>query len=125
MTHTLFFQFNVPANNHFVGATDKYIDVIAKWNDKDFYYDGRPIVSISPVNICFADCMAVKDWYLAYRDIEVIAAERFADIAKQKRIEDARALVALAENPVTDRLSNVKELGTITINDLGKAEPAY
>jgi hypothetical protein len=123
--YTQLFQYNVPADNQFTGRKDFYINAIAIWNEKDFYYDGRPMIHVEPINIGFHECISVKDWYLAYRDIEAIAIEKFTEIAQQKKIDDARALIALSENPVTERLSNAKGLGTITINELGKAEPVY
>lgn len=92
------FQYNIPADNNFCGNTDSYINVIAEWNGKDTYSDGRPMVSLTPVTHHFANLIIVKNWYLAKCDIEKIAEKHFAEIAKAERINKARAeLIAAGE----------------------------
>ncbi len=103
MNYVHFFQWNIPADNQTSERTDRFIDVIVKWHDTDYYTDGRPMVYPAPVNLSFSDCMQVKDWHKAYRDISKIAESHFADLAKQERINQARAILAVEENPILNR----------------------
>lgn len=93
------FQYNIPVDNEFTGRTDSYINVIAEWNGKDTYYDGRPMVSVTPVTHHFADIIIVKDWYWAKCDIERIAESHFAEIARQEKIAQARATLISEGEP--------------------------
>ncbi len=100
MKYTHFFQWNIPADNQFTGRTDRYINVIAEWNGDAFFTDGTPMCYVNPVNLCFFDCIQVKNWYLAYDQIKKIAKNHFAEIAKQTKIAEARATL-LNENELT------------------------
>lgn len=108
MTHVHFFQWNIPADNHYTGKTDGYINIIAEWDGKTTYgYSECPLIIITPINLSFYDCISVKNWALAHSQIEKIAEKHFAEIAKAERIAQARAeLIAAGEptgNPVIDR----------------------
>ncbi len=109
MNYVHFFQWNIPADNQTSGHTNRYIDVIVKWDSSNFYTDGRPMVFPYPVNLTFSDCMQVKDWHKAYRDISTIAESHFADLAKQERINQARAILAVEENPIMERMIAANE----------------
>jgi hypothetical protein len=103
--YTHFFQFNIPADNHLNGYTDRYINVVAYWDGETFYtHDKSPMVFFDGINLTFADCIQVKDWHKAYKQIETIAKDHFADLAKQERINQARAILAVEENPILSRL---------------------
>ncbi len=91
MKHVHFFQWNIPYDNQFSGRTDRYINIIAEWNGDAFFNDGRPMCYINPVNLSFFDCIQVKDWYEAKCQIEEIAQDHFAEIARQTKIAEARA----------------------------------
>jgi len=112
MKHVHFFQFNIPAPNHFIGLPDRYINVIAEWDGESFYKDGRPFVHTAPVNISFSELMQVKDWYTACAEIDECAEKHFAQIDRAQKLAEARA-VLMQENeptgvPTLDRfLSNV------------------
>lgn len=93
MNYTYFFQYNIPADNQLNGQTDRHINILAEWDDNSFYQDGSPMVNITPVNFTFLDCMLVKDWIAAYNDIKRLAQNHFAELAKQKRIEDAQNIL--------------------------------
>lgn len=115
MDYVHMFQWNIPADNQFCGKTDRYINIISEWSGQ-CYNDGTPMVSITPVVHHFADLIAVLDWYKAKCDIEKIAQNHFADIAKAERINKARAtLIAEGESniPTLDRY-NIKEVDLIT-----------
>ncbi len=99
MKYTHLFQWNIPADNHLNGATDRYINIIAEWNN-EFFNDGRPMVYVSPVNLTFSECIQVKNWFLAYVQIKAIAENHFAEIARQTKIAEARATL-LNENELT------------------------
>lgn len=105
MNYVHMFQFNIPADNEYLDRTDSYINVIAEWNG-GFYTDGRPMVYVNPINLTFLDCMLVKDWSLARRQIERIAESHFAEIARQEKLAQARAtLISEGETgvPTLDR----------------------
>lgn len=99
MNYVHMFQWNIPAENQFCGATDRYINVIAEWDGSTFYKVNKPMVSVTPVVHHFADLIAVKDWYKAKCDIEAIAQNHFADIAKSERLEKARATLIAEGEP--------------------------
>lgn len=105
MKHIFFFQYNIPAENELTGDTDKYVNVITEWNSNQFYSDGRPMVSVSPVNFTFYDCMIVKDWHKAHSDITRLAEMHFAELARKERINQAKAVLineeALIQNHFT------------------------
>lgn len=104
MLHTHLFSYNVPAENHYVGKPDFFIHVIAEWDGTSFYGEGRPMVHINPINLSFYEAVCVKDWAKAKNDIEKLAENHFAEIAKMERISRARAVLAVEENPVMQRL---------------------
>lgn len=108
MKYVHMFSWNIPAENQFSERTDRYLNVIAEWNGDAFYDDGRPMVYVNLVNPTINDCIQVKDWYEAKCQIEQIARSHFADIARQERINKARAeLIASGElepNPILLRL---------------------
>lgn len=94
MTHKHFFEWNIPADNQFSGSTDRYIDVIATWDSEQYYNDGRPMVFIHPsYDFDFHDAMSVKDWFVARGQIEDVARNYFADIAKRERLKKAKAIL--------------------------------
>jgi hypothetical protein len=101
--HTFFFQWNIPEDNQIIGRTDCYIDIIATWKTDNFYSSGKPMISIEGVNLSLYDCLKVKDWHKAHRDIEIIAQKHFEEMAREERINQARAVLALAENPIVER----------------------
>ena len=113
MKHKYFFQWNIPADNQFSERTDRYIDVVATWNDDAFYTDGRPMVFVKPFDFDFGDAMQVKDWYKAKCDIDQIAQNHFAEIAKAERLAKARAeLIAAGEPtgiPTLDRYTEAEK----------------
>jgi hypothetical protein len=100
MKHVHFFQYNVPADNHSTGRTDIYIDVIGTWHAESFYSDGRPITIAVGANLTFYDCLQVSDWHKAYREITAIVQNHFEVLAREERINQARAILAVEENPV-------------------------
>jgi hypothetical protein len=105
MNHVHFFQVNIPKDNHLTGRTDRYINVVAKWDGESFYtHDNSPIVYAEGVNLTLADCIQVKDWHKAYRQIEEIAKDHFAELAKQERLNQARAILAVEDHPILSRL---------------------
>lgn len=99
MKHVHFFQWNIPAENHYIGRADKFVNVMAETNLAT-YADGRPIVYTSPINVSFYDLMQVKDWHTAKEQIEECAEKYFMELARQQRIAEARA-VLIAENEPT------------------------
>lgn len=107
MTHTHMFQWNIPADNQFSERTDRYLNIIATWNTEHYYSDGKPLVFIALVNPTINDCIMVKDWYLAQSQIKEVATNHFANLARQERINKARAeLIAageIVENPILIR----------------------
>lgn len=103
MNYVHMFSYNVPAENQYTGRTDFYIHVIATWNGESRYRDDSPMVSVQPVNLSFYECISIKNWSKAHTDIETLASNHFADIAKQERINQARAILAVEENPVLNR----------------------
>lgn len=98
MTYKHFFQWNIPAENQFCGATDRYINIIAEW-DGQLHSNDTPWISLTPVVHHFADLIAVKDWYKAKCDIEAIAQKHFAEIAKAERLAKARATLIAEGEP--------------------------
>lgn len=93
MNYVNMFSWNIPAENQYIGRTDRYINVIAEWDGKTTYYDGRPMVHISPVNLTFHDCVSVINWALAHSQIEKIAEKHFAEMARLQRLTKARELL--------------------------------
>ncbi len=102
MQHVHLFSYNIPAENQTNGQPDKFIHVIAEWNG-GFFDSGKPMVYITPVNATFYEINLVKNWRKATNEIEQIAENHFADLAKQERINQARAILAVEENPVLNR----------------------
>jgi hypothetical protein len=100
MLYTHLFQWNVPKDNQFCGYTGCYINVVAEWNSESIYNDGSPIVSAYPVVKSNYDLICVKDWYLAIRQMEKIAQSHFAEIARQEKINQARAVLIAEEESV-------------------------
>jgi len=98
MKHIHFFQWNIPKENHYIGAKDRYINIIAEWNET-FYRDGRPFIHIAPVNISFSELMQVKDWYIAQAQIEECAEKHFAEMAREQKIAEARAILMQENEP--------------------------
>jgi hypothetical protein len=107
MKHVHFFQYNIPADNHFCGQTDRYIDVKGTWDTDSFFDDGRPVTYFSLVNPTIHDCLQVKDWFKAYNDLTAIVQNHFEVLAREERINRARAeLIAageLQDNPILAR----------------------
>jgi len=102
MQYVNLFRYNIPADNHYLGQTDRYINVIAQWNSGAFFNDGRPMCYCNPINMDFHDAISVKDWSIAYADIKRIAEQHFAELAWMERINQARAeLVAAGEMYLT------------------------
>lgn len=104
--HKIFFQYNIPADNESVGRTNSFIDVVVTWNGKDYFHDGRPMIHVEGCNFSFYDALKVNDWFKAHSDIEKIANEKFAEIARQEKINKAKeTLVKEGEpsgNPIMD-----------------------
>jgi hypothetical protein len=97
MQHIHFFQYNLPAENHFNSKTDHYVSVIAHWHNA-FYDDAetRPIVSVKPMPESI-DFLVVKDWRIVLRDAEKIAEAHFAEVAKQEKLNQANAEAIMQE----------------------------
>src|SRR6478752_463105 len=104
MNYVHFFQWNIPADNHFAGCTDRYIDVVSRWDGKTFFNDGNPMIQVDGVNLSFYDCISVLDWQQAYTEIKTIARQHFAEIARMEKINQARAILAMNENPILERM---------------------
>ncbi len=104
MQYTHMFSYNIPAENQLCGYTDRYIHILCEWDGVTFYSNDRPMIRVSPVNLSFAECISVKNWLKAHNDIEKIAESHFAEIARQEKINQARAVLATEENPVLERL---------------------
>ncbi len=103
MNYVHMFQWNIPAENQWSGQTDRYLNIIASWNGTSYYNDGEPMVFIDLVNANIYTCLQVKCWPTAEIQIKKVAIAHFADIAKQERINQARAILAVEENPVLAR----------------------
>lgn len=103
MKHVHFFQYNIPADNHLNGNPDVYVNILAEWDSESLHTDGRPIVHVSPVNFSFYELIIVKNWLKAKIDIEKLAEDHFAELAKAERINQARAIAYVEENPILDR----------------------
>ncbi len=104
MNYVHMFQYNIPAENQAFGKTDRYINVISEWDDKYINSEGKPYLVISqPINMTFYDAMQPISWHKVKDDIDKIAENHFAGIAKQERINQARAILAVEENPVLAR----------------------
>jgi len=93
MYYTHMFSYNIPKDNQPCSFTDSYINVIATWNGESYYTDGRPMVSVTGVNLSFYDCIKVKDWHKAHAQIEKLAISHFAEIARIEKINQARAIL--------------------------------
>jgi hypothetical protein len=105
MNYLHMFQWNIPKDNHLNGHTDRYINILSTWDGATFYgNDNSPLIHVEPVNLSFYECIQIKDWFKAYKQIEKIAEEHFAEIAKQERINQARAILMVEENPILSRL---------------------
>jgi len=111
MKHVNFFRYNIPADNHQGGLTDKYINCIAEWTSDYFFSDGRPMCYVNPVNMTFYEAVAVINWHIAYEDIKRIAENHFAELARMERINQARAILALEENPIFNRFESADFTG--------------
>src|SRR5436190_23562869 len=111
MKHVNFFRYNIPADNHQGGLTDKYINCIAEWTSDYFFSDGRPMCYVNPVNMTFYEAVAVINWHIAYEDIKRIAENHFAELARMERINQARSILALEENPIFDRFESADFTG--------------
>ncbi len=110
MNYVHMFQWNIPAENQYSGQTDRYLNIIASWNGTAYYHDGDPMVFIDLVNANIYTCLQVKDWYQAEKQIKQLAIAHFADLAKQERINQARAILAVEENPVLNRYEEMNRL---------------
>ncbi len=119
MNYIHMFQWNIPADNQWIGQTDRYLNVIASWNGESYYHDGSPMVFIDLINPTLYTCLQVKNWDIAERQIKKLATSHFADIAKQERINQARAILAtypeipeIVSNPVLTRYAENNTLTT-------------
>lgn len=99
MRHIHFFEYNVPAENHRTGKTDFYLDVVVEWGGS-FYSSGKPIVYTKFVDLQNNLLMSVNDWMKVILDCDKIGEQHFAEIAKQERINQARAILQIEENPI-------------------------
>jgi hypothetical protein len=108
MLYTHFFQYNIPAENQCTNDTGKYVNVLAEWENESYYTSGKPMVSVRPVNFTFYDCILIKDWHKALNEIKALAENHFASIAKQEKINQARAVLMgegdLTGIPTLDRI---------------------
>ena len=105
MTHTYFFQYNVPAENTRANETGYFINVFSEWNGESFYHDGKPMVSCKmPIIQHLYDCTNVKDWSKAVNEIDKLIDAHFTEIAERIKIEQAKEV-----------LSNAKVIGDFTI----------
>lgn len=104
MQYINMFSWNIPASNHYADRTDAYLNIIATWDGKASYNDGTPMVYVDLVNPTLYTCITVKDWFAAERQIKAVAQKHFAEIARQERLNQARAVLALSENPVLERM---------------------
>ena len=120
MNYVYFFQHNIKKENQLSGRTDRYINIMAEWDGMISTYDGSPIVIAQPVNLQFGDCISVKDWYALYNEVRKIAEDHFKELARQERINKARAeLIAegeIIENPVLQRYETLTPVQIV--NDL-------
>ncbi len=103
MNYVHLFQWNIPADNQTSGRTDRYINVIAEWNSDSFFSDGKPMCYTNPVNLTWFEVGLVKDWGTAIWQIKKIAENHFAELARMERINQARAILAVEENPILNR----------------------
>jgi len=117
MTQTYFFQYNIPADNNYLGTTDRFINVLVQWNGNTYSTDSRPIVNVKPVIFHSTDLRMVKNWDIALDEMEKIGEKHFADEARQKKIQEAKDLLALSDNPVLDRYSNIDPFFTEIITN--------
>jgi hypothetical protein len=114
MKQTYYFQYNLPADNHRDSLTDHYIDVKVERIDKTFITYTTPLVDRMDLRI-------VKDWRKVLDDVDAIGENHFKEIFEQEKIEAAKKTLQQYDNPVLDRMSNAKDLGTIIINETGYA----
>lgn len=109
--HVHFFQLNIDAENtQDEKTTSHFLNVFAKWHGST-YSDGKPIVHIKLLTED-SDYFIIKNFGKAYLAAEKLAQTHFADLARQERINKARAeLIAageMVENPILIRYeSNV------------------
>jgi hypothetical protein len=98
------FSWNIPASNQFAERTDAYLNIIATWDGNSFYNDGTPLVYVDLINPSLYTCVRVKDWFEAEGQIKQVATKHFADIAREERLNQARAVLAIENDPVLSRL---------------------
>jgi hypothetical protein len=98
MRYVHFFQYNLPAENHFNNKTDYFIDVIADFHGS-FFNDGRPMVNAFP-QVSTIDLYVVNDWRKVLKDIGEIAEAHFAKIAREQKVNEARAVLLEAQEDV-------------------------
>lgn len=99
MKHIYFFQYNVPAENHINNKTDFYVSICAEWSG-DYWGDKAPLVYTHPILLTKVELRTVRNWNLLLNDIELIGEKHFADIARQERINRAKAVLINEEMPV-------------------------
>lgn len=87
MTQTYFFQYNVPADNHPLGRTDEYVDMVCKCDGRK-YGDGTLIVNVLPVITHAYDLIVIKDWNRAIEDIKRIARKHFEGVEVDSYLAD-------------------------------------
>ena len=117
MNQVHFFRLNIEADNTQDGkTTSHFLNVLATWRGST-YSDNKPIVTVQLLTESL-DYFVIKNFGKAYLAAEKIAQVHFAELARQERINKARAeLIAageIIENPVLARY----EPGTaITLTD--------
>jgi hypothetical protein len=108
MNKTYFFQLNIEADNTNNGTTTHFLNVLSQMIGT--YSDGRPMVSFELLAVTI-DYLNIKDFRKAYYDAEQAAQNHFALLAKQKKIEEAKAFLAdekeVIDNPVLERYTDV------------------
>jgi hypothetical protein len=87
MTQTYFFQYNVPAENHFTGKSDYFVNVLCE-SDRNFFTDGLDYVRVMPFIRHKIDLISVKDWDKAFDEMERIAKQHFDSINNAEVIGD-------------------------------------
>jgi len=103
MKPNYYFQYNLPADNHKHGNTDHYIDVKA---EKMLFSD---IVYSTPI-VEKVDLRVVINWDRVLIDIEEIGRKHFEEVIKQEKIDAARKVLSVYENPITERMETKETL---------------
>jgi hypothetical protein len=87
MTQTYFFQYNVPAENHFTGKSDYFVNVLCEC-DKHYFSNGDDFIQVMPIVTHKIDLISVKDWAKAFDEMERIAKKHFESINNAEVIGD-------------------------------------